>query len=341
MAASDATCATPAAAVSAHSGRAADLHRAAGLREAAWWHTSQVDNILGLLDFVKRKYNVDETQTYVTGISDGGTGTFFFALREPNPWSACLSLNGQPLVLANRDARIEGNLYLGNLANCPLYIVNGDHDPLYPAETVTPIVDAMRKAGVMPVYHIQPNERHDVHWWPEERAFVRDVRAHASAPRASGAALVGNGSHGSVQSCALARHRQARDAEIAGFAGLLRTAAFVGVREPADALEDVNVFTYRSSTMNVFPRRRQVPSGRVDVERHGNVFDARTRGVSEFTLLVSPDVIDFTKPVQVTVNGAQVFSGLVKRDLPTLLKWAARDNDRTALYGAELHVVIP
>src|SRR5207237_4304786 len=30
--------------------------------ENAWWHTSQVDNILGLLDMVKRKYNVDETQ---------------------------------------------------------------------------------------------------------------------------------------------------------------------------------------------------------------------------------------------------------------------------------------
>jgi hypothetical protein len=38
--------------------------------------------------------------------------------REPNPWSACLTINGQPLVLSNRDARIEGNLYLGNLANC-------------------------------------------------------------------------------------------------------------------------------------------------------------------------------------------------------------------------------
>ncbi len=49
--------------------------------ENAWWHTSQVDNILGLVDMVKRKYNVDETQTYLTGISDGGTGTYFFALR--------------------------------------------------------------------------------------------------------------------------------------------------------------------------------------------------------------------------------------------------------------------
>ena len=57
-------------------------------------------------------------------------------------------------------------------------------------------------------------------------------------------------------------------------------------------------------------------------------------------MLVSPDVVDFSKPVQVTVNGAQVFSGLLKKDVPTLLKWAARDNDRTALYGAELHVTV-
>jgi len=292
--------------------------------EAAWWHTSQVDNILGLLDFVRRKYNVDETQTYITGISDGGTGTFFFALREPSPWAACLSLNGQPLVLANRDSRIEGNLYLGNLANCPLYIVNGDHDPLYPAETVTPIVDAMVKAGVMPVYHIQPNERHDVHWWPEERAsyemFVHTHRRPAHPERLS------------WETDRTDRFNRVRWLVIDK----------LGIRRPTpQALEDVNVFSYGASKMNIFPRRRQVPSGRVDVERLGNGFRATTRGVTDFTLLVSPDVVDFAKPVHVTVNGAQVFSGLLKRDLATLLKWASRDNDRTALYGAELHVTVP
>jgi dienelactone hydrolase len=292
--------------------------------EAAWWHTTQVDNILGLLDFVRRKYNVDETQTYITGISDGGTGTFFFALREPNPWAACLSLNGQPLVLANRDARIEGNLYLGNLANCPLYIVNGDHDPLYPAETVTPIVDAIVKAGVTPVYHIQPNERHDVHWWPEERtSYEMFVHAH---PRPAHPERL------SWETDRTDRFNRVRWLVIDK----------LGTRSSSpQALEDVNVFTYGASKMNIFPRRRQVPSGRVDVERRGNAFHATTRGVSDFTLLVSPDVIDFAKPVQVTVNGVQVFSGLVKKDLPTLLKWASRDNDRTALYGAELHIAVP
>ena len=291
--------------------------------ENAWWHASQVDNILAALDTVKRRYNVDETQTYLTGISDGGTGTYFFALREPNLWSACMTINGQPLVLSNRDARIEGNLYLGNLANCPLYVENGDHDPLYPAESVTPIVEAMKKAGVAPVYHIMRNDKHDTHWWPEERGFYETfVHTHPRAPHPDRL---------SWETDRVDRFNRVRWLIIDK----------LGVKKSDAALEDVNSATVEGQKWQIFPRRRQVPSGRVDIERHGNTFDAKTRGVAEFTLLLSPDAVDFAKPVQVVVNGGQAFSGLVKRDLPTLLKWAARDNDRTALYGAELHITVP
>ena len=289
----------------------------------AWWHISQVDNIISVLDMVKRKYNVDETQTYITGISDGGTGTYFFALREPNPWSACMTINGQPLVLANRDARIEGNLYLGNLANCPLYIENGDHDPLYPAETVTPIVDAMKSAGITPVYHVMRNDKHDTHWWPEERAFY-EMFVH-SRPRVAQPARL------SWETDRTDRFNRVRWLVIDK----------LGARQSDAALGDVNSAVFHGKTWEIFPRRRVIPSGRIDIERQGNVFQAKTRGVGEFTLLLSPDAIDFAKPVQVTVNSAPVFSGVVRKDVATLLKWAARDNDRTALYGAELHIVVP
>jgi hypothetical protein len=59
------------------------------------------------------------------------------------------------------------------------------------------------------------------------------------------------------------------------------------------------------------------------------------------SLLLSPDAVDLDKPVAVTVNGRQVHNALVPRDTTTLLKWAARDNDRTMLYGAELRVSVP
>jgi len=62
--------------------------------------------------------------------------------------------------------------------------------------------------------------------------------------------------------------------------------------------------------------------------------------VTAFTLLLSPDEFDFSKPVQVVANGREVFNGSVQRDLKTLLKWAAADNDRTMLYGAELKITL-
>ena len=82
------------------------------------------------------------------------------------------------------------------------------------------------------------------------------------------------------------------------------------------------------------------PNGRVDVERDGNTIRATTRGVAAFTLLLSPDVIDFSQPVTVVVDGKAVFSGRVQKQVETLMKWAARDNDRTMLYGAEVTVTL-
>ena len=41
---------------------------------AQWWDEEQIDNILRAVDTLKRKYNIDETKIYITGISDGGTG---------------------------------------------------------------------------------------------------------------------------------------------------------------------------------------------------------------------------------------------------------------------------
>jgi predicted esterase len=86
----------------------------------------------------------------------------------------------------------------------------------------------------------------------------------------------------------------------------------------------------------IFPRRQ--PSGRVDLVRRGNVVEASTAGVRAFTLLLSPSVFDFRRPIRVVANGRTAFEGLVEPSVPTMLKWAARDNDRTMVFGAELRI---
>jgi hypothetical protein len=74
--------------------------------------------------------------------------------------------------------------------------------------------------------------------------------------------------------------------------------------------------------------------------RHGNAIEMTTRGVAELTLLLSPEAFDLSKPVVVTANGRVVSDGRIEPSVATLVKWAARDNDRTMLFGAELHLTL-
>jgi hypothetical protein len=94
----------------------------------------------------------------------------------------------------------------------------------------------------------------------------------------------------------------------------------------------------QASAEQMFPRIGR--PGRVDLARSGNTVDVKTRGVTHFTLLLSPDQFDFTKPVRVVVNGTTVFDGSVEKSVATLVNWAARDNDRTMLFGAELPIAV-
>ena len=66
----------------------------------------------------------------------------------------------------------------------------------------------------------------------------------------------------------------------------------------------------------------------------------QTRGVAELTLLLSPDAFDFSQPVVVTANGTRRRERRVEPRWRRSMKWAARDNDRTMLFGAELHVTL-
>ena len=92
------------------------------------------------------------------------------------------------------------------------------------------------------------------------------------------------------------------------------------------------------NTRPAFPRRS--PSGRVDVERLGNTVTVSTRGVRRYTLLLSWEQFDFSRPVRVVTNDIVSHDAVVTPDARTLLRWAARDQDRSLLFGAELEVEV-
>jgi dienelactone hydrolase len=373
-------------------------------KDAPWWSRQQERNLAAILDAVKRRYNVDENRVVLAGVSDGGTGAYYMAMRQTTPFASFLPLNGFFMVLKNEMAERDGDVFPNNMVNKPLFVVNGGRDPLYPTAIVDPYIDHLQKGGVAVVYKPQAGAGHNTSWWPELKdSFEQFVSEHPRRPLPDTITW----ETGEVPSRAhwLVVDRLSPPADNEARLPDLNQratppAAEFGVRSSGNRINRViagsnaqkmgllsdDVVTFINNqpigqdvdieellgglpegrplliAMNrggkgvrvtgryaptplpheaelMFPPNQ--PSGRVDLVRTGNTVDARTRGVAAFTLLLSPDQFDLTKPVTVTVNGRTLVERVVGKDVGTLLKWAATDDDRTMLFGAAVSVEVP
>ena len=379
--------------------------------ETMWWQASQIENLAGVLNDLKRTYNVDENQVHLMGVSDGGTGAFYHAFKAPTPWAGFVSFNGHPAVLASRSTAADGQMHVANLRNKPFFVVNGGQDRLYPISSVVPFLQLFVDAGVQIEFRPRSEAGHNMQWWDEESprvdAFIvaqtrrplpdRLVWETESADRFNRAHWVVITELGSVEgesgfddfneiassppSVPIGFNQlgllegggivliDVLSGSIAETAGVRAGDVLVGVngravatvddlREAVQAPRDgpgLDVEVEREGERLAFvltppddpppqPGRtafpRPDPAGRVQLLRNGNEIRAATRGVRRYTLLLSPEQFDFQLPIRVLTNGVLSFEGVVEPDPAALLRWAARDRDRTMLFGAELDVEV-
>ncbi len=379
--------------------------------ETMWWQASQIENLAGVVNDLKRTYNVDENQVHLLGVSDGGTGAFYHAFKAPTPWAGFVSFNGHPAVLASPSTAADGQMHVANLRNKPFFAVNGGQDRLYPISSVVPFLQLFVNAGVYVEFRPRPEAGHNMQWWDEESprvdAFIvaqtrrplpdrlvwetesaeRFNRAHwlvitelgrvegesdfddfneiASSPPS---VPIGFNQLGLLEGGGIVLIDIVAGS-IAEAAGVRAGDVLVGVngravatvddlREAVQAPRDgpgLDVEVEREGERLAFvltppddapagPARtafpRPDPAGRVQLARNGNEILVATRGVRRYTLLLSPEQFDFLQPIRVTTNDVLSFEGVVEPDPTVLLRWAARDRDRTMLFGAELDVEV-
>jgi predicted esterase len=149
----------------------------ASWKDAYWWQSMQADNLPALLNLLKQNYNVDENRVSLTGVSDGGTGAYFFAFKQPTQWASFLPYIGHPGVLRNANSGGGYSLFFENLLNKPLYIVNGEVDRLYPAESVMPFIKVLAETGINHTFKIIEDGGHNTNWLPEEAPLIEAFKA--------------------------------------------------------------------------------------------------------------------------------------------------------------------
>jgi predicted peptidase len=114
---------------------------------------------LALLNEITRKYRVDLSRIYLTGLSMGGYGTWDLGLSYPEKFAAIVPICGGghyiTMLLASREKPHA-------LQTLPVWAFHGAKDPVVPLSESQRMVDFLKKAGVKEVkLTVYPDAEHN------------------------------------------------------------------------------------------------------------------------------------------------------------------------------------
>jgi len=134
----------------------------------AAWSGDMAEVALKMLDETEREYATDRDRVYLTGLSMGGSGTWYLAYRHPDRFAALLVACGRIQSNANtRDPVVpaaDGNPFtaLANrLKGTPIWIFHGGADTTVPVDEGRSIAAALAAVGADVTYTELPGVTHN------------------------------------------------------------------------------------------------------------------------------------------------------------------------------------
>ncbi len=116
-------------------------------------------SLLRLLDHVTKKFAVDTSRIYLSGLSMGGYGTWSLGLAHPEKFAAiapiCGGANAINIILGSRDNGV-------NFKTLPIWAFHGAKDYVVPLSESERVVNILKKNGATDVkLTVYPETKHD------------------------------------------------------------------------------------------------------------------------------------------------------------------------------------
>jgi dienelactone hydrolase len=147
-------------------------------KSAKWWHESQSKNIPKIIKELKAEYTIDDDRVFIHGVSDGASGTYYFASHIPTPFAGFVALIGSPRVLSDKN-NTHGATFIPNFINKPLFALNTKKDHLFPSSSVKAFFERVNALGGDIRFH-SVSGKHDMKWLNKKK---KDIQAFISAQR--------------------------------------------------------------------------------------------------------------------------------------------------------------
>jgi predicted peptidase len=112
-----------------------------------WW---DAEALKYLLDDIFKKYNVDKSRVYLTGLSMGGTGTWEMGWKYPEYFAAIA-----PVCGSGNDLRVC------LMKDLPVWAFHGAKDDVIPLHASQEMVDALKECDGNVKFTVYPEADHD------------------------------------------------------------------------------------------------------------------------------------------------------------------------------------
>jgi poly(3-hydroxybutyrate) depolymerase len=121
------------------------------------WYYTNADNITAMrlfLDDILNRFPVDPARLYITGLSMGGIGSWYFAINMPSRFAALVPVAFRGDGWSPAPAK-----------DIPVWAFHGNKDSVIPISKAQELVDQFRAAGGSVRFEPYPNGSHDGSTW--------------------------------------------------------------------------------------------------------------------------------------------------------------------------------
>lgn len=285
--------------------------------------------IPGILKQIKQVVHVNDNKVFITGHSNGATGSFSYLMKQPSPFAAFYGFNTRPRVQT-------GGTFIRNILNRSYFNVSTDTDYYYPPGANDSLTLAMQKIG-----GDYQDHRYNgfPHWFPKfdasEPAFHLLFADLANRAR--------NPFHPKI-------YWECDDVKY-GRCDWIQINALDTSAKRADWQKDLNFkinkwvvvdkngrYVSRDTVLKGFKYLKR--SGAIRASYSNNVFTVETSDVKSFSILISPEMIDIKRPVTVVVNGKTYETKKVNYNKGFMLAEFKNTADRAAIWINHIDITL-
>ena len=290
------------------------------------WMTSDEGFFMipAILKQVKSTIHVDDDRVFLAGHSNGATGVFSYLMKNATPFAGFYGFNTYPKVFT-------GGTFVENIKNRNFINFSTDQDYYYPPHANDDFTALMHQ---LKADYKEVRYKGFPHWFPEfdeselavQMLFADLMQRKREAFPKSITWEFDDEANGGVD--------WLQDIKLDTLAPKanwhnplnfkITTWLEYGDEDDDDELHEITV----DKDAFDFPRL----SGKIVGEYNNNVFHIKTSRIQSFSIAVSPEMVDVTKPVRVYVNDQLYYNNKVTYDGVFTLENYTKNKDRKQLW---------